>query len=261
MTDAQNPSQRGKITPSPVWYEDYFDSRVLDLYRARIGARETRVAVEGILERLRLPEGARVLDVGSGWGRHAIPLARGGFRVTALDRSLEALRNGRKQAERWGVEVEWVQGDLQSLPFAPGSHFHGALSLGSSLGYFPDPEVDRRFLQALRARMASRGIFLLETLIRDGFHLYADPFELWDEHRGPPVEVERDYDPETGVNLERIRWPDGVEKQHRMQLRSAEEWAQLLDAEGFRVEGVWGGWEEEPLGPEDPEMVLVARVP
>ena len=46
-----------------------------------------------LLERFadRLPAGSRVLDIGSGQGRHALPLARRGCRVTGLDTSTEAV--------------------------------------------------------------------------------------------------------------------------------------------------------------------------
>jgi len=256
------PSESGeRLDPPSHWFEDYFDSRVLDLYRARTDPSETRTAVEGILDRLGLPVGARLLDVGCGWGRHALLLGQIGIQVVALDRSPEALRQGKREAERLGIHVDWTLGDLRALPFAPGASFDGAVSLGSSLGYFQDPDADSRFLEALRMRMAPGGGFLLETLIRDGFQAFADPFERWDDHRGPPVEVERNYDSRTGVNQERIRWPDGFLKLHWMQLRSSEEWVQKVEEAGFRVDQIWGGWDEDALEPEAPEMVLLARVP
>ena len=39
-----------------------------------------------------LPEGARVLDLGAGIGRHALALARAGLRVAALDASGQSVR-------------------------------------------------------------------------------------------------------------------------------------------------------------------------
>ncbi|MBW3554703.1 MAG: class I SAM-dependent methyltransferase [Gemmatimonadetes bacterium] len=60
-----------------------------------------------ILELLdRLPRRARVLDLGCGDGRNAIPLARAGHRVTAVDRSRCALAALRRAAVRAGSSVE-----------------------------------------------------------------------------------------------------------------------------------------------------------
>ena len=60
-----------------------------------------------ILELLdRLPRRARVLDLGCGDGRNAIPLARAGHRVTAVDRSRWALSALRRNAVREGSSVE-----------------------------------------------------------------------------------------------------------------------------------------------------------
>lgn len=71
--------------------------------------------------RLALPHvaGKRVLDAGCGvgWGSKLL-LEAGASEVTGLDISEEALANARARAP----EVEFVQGDLQALPF-PDHHF------------------------------------------------------------------------------------------------------------------------------------------
>lgn len=63
-----------------------------------------------------LGPGSRVLDLGCGWGRHAIALARLGCRVTAVDLSTELLDLARTGAERAGVDVDLRQGDMRNLP-------------------------------------------------------------------------------------------------------------------------------------------------
>jgi SAM-dependent methyltransferase len=68
-----------------------------------------------------------VLDVACGTGNAAIPAARAGARVTGLDLVPELLEGGRRKAAAERVEVEWVEGDAEELPFADDS-FHRVLS-------------------------------------------------------------------------------------------------------------------------------------
>ena len=65
--------------------------------------------------------GMRVLDVACGAGNAAIPAARAGARVTGLDLVPELLEQGRAKADAAGVEVAWVEGDAEQLPFEDGS--------------------------------------------------------------------------------------------------------------------------------------------
>ena len=60
--------------------------------------------------------GLRILDVGGGDGRDAIPLARRGHRVTILDRSRGWLDDAHLRAEAAGTHVETVVGDLDDPP-------------------------------------------------------------------------------------------------------------------------------------------------
>jgi ubiquinone/menaquinone biosynthesis C-methylase UbiE len=59
----------------------------------------------------------RVLDVATGTGTTAIPAAKSGARVVASDLTPENFEAGRREAQRQGVELEWVEADAEALPF------------------------------------------------------------------------------------------------------------------------------------------------
>jgi ubiquinone/menaquinone biosynthesis C-methylase UbiE len=61
--------------------------------------------------------GQRVLDVAAGTGNVAIRAAQAGATVVAVDVTPESLAAGEREARERGVEVEWVVGDAQQLPF------------------------------------------------------------------------------------------------------------------------------------------------
>jgi ubiquinone/menaquinone biosynthesis C-methylase UbiE len=61
--------------------------------------------------------GQRVLDVAAGTGNTAIRAAEAGAHVVASDLTPENFDAGRREAAARGVEVEWVEGDAEALPF------------------------------------------------------------------------------------------------------------------------------------------------
>ena len=64
--------------------------------------------------------GQRVLDVAAGSGNVAIRAAHAGAAVTASDLTPELLDAGRRAGHAEGVDLEWVGGDAEALPFEDG---------------------------------------------------------------------------------------------------------------------------------------------
>jgi ubiquinone/menaquinone biosynthesis C-methylase UbiE len=74
-------------------------------------------AGEVVIERSGLEPGMDLLDVACGTGNATIPAARAGARATGLDFSPQLLEIARERGSDAMVEVEWVEGDAQELPF------------------------------------------------------------------------------------------------------------------------------------------------
>jgi SAM-dependent methyltransferase len=66
-----------------------------------------------------IADGDRVLDVACGTGVVAVTAARRGARVTALDLTPELLAVGRENGRLAAVDIDWHEGDVESLPFDP----------------------------------------------------------------------------------------------------------------------------------------------
>jgi ubiquinone/menaquinone biosynthesis C-methylase UbiE len=81
------------------------------------------------------PPGGDLLDVPCGFGRHSLPLARAGYRVTGVDRAQPLLDEAARRAggERW---PKFVRADYRDLPFADAS-FDACWTLGG-FNYFRD---------------------------------------------------------------------------------------------------------------------------
>jgi SAM-dependent methyltransferase len=76
------------------------------------------VAPDHIVDRTAVAAGDAVLDVATGTGNVALRAAARGARVVGLDLTPELFDAARRRAVEWAVEVDWVEGDAEDLPFA-----------------------------------------------------------------------------------------------------------------------------------------------
>ena len=87
---------------------------------AKIGNR-AQIVGERLCEAVDVIPGERVLDVACGSGNAAIAAARRFGEAVGVDYVPELLSHGRERAEADGLEVEFVEGDAQALPFQDAS--------------------------------------------------------------------------------------------------------------------------------------------
>lgn len=156
------------IRVEPDWWKTLFDEVYLVtdapfVCNPALTKREVDV-VEAVLH---LCPTAHILDLCGGQGRHALELARRGYRhVTVLDYSDFLLSRGRWEAAASGVNVVFCQGDARATAFAAAS-FDVVLLMANSFGYFLDAEDDRRVLREGARLLTAGGQFLLDLIDRE----------------------------------------------------------------------------------------------
>jgi SAM-dependent methyltransferase len=206
--------------------------------------------------------GAVTLDAGCGSGRHALALARAGYRVVALDSSsvlLGAARRGARGAP-WPL---FVRGSYASLPFGPGA-FDAVLCLGTALGYLGD-EGDRIALREFRRVLRPSGRLVIETLHLGELGVRLREHEERALARGGTLRFERRFDRAHRVMRETQRLEDGRGNDspatYELRVYGAEELQGMLEDAGLRViarhASLAGEGEPSPVTP----LVLVGESP
>jgi 2-polyprenyl-3-methyl-5-hydroxy-6-metoxy-1,4-benzoquinol methylase len=95
------------------WYEELFDDRYLTFYDEVLGRGLAVADAEFVDTALALQPGSRVLDLGCGVGRHAVPLAQLGHQVTGVDLSPRMLELAAELAGEQEVTVTLERRDMR----------------------------------------------------------------------------------------------------------------------------------------------------
>ena len=134
--------------------EGLFDDDYLYFFATRDPGSELSDAETDLIWRLlSLEAGMTVLDLACGHGRIANRLAARGAVVTGLDVTPRFLEVAREDAAERGVEVEYVQGDMRSLPWT--GRYDRVVNWFTAFGYFDD--ADNRQVLASVARALKPG--------------------------------------------------------------------------------------------------------
>jgi SAM-dependent methyltransferase len=146
---------------------------------------ESAVQIESLIDLCAQRGWTRVLDLGCGSGRIALPLAESGVRVLAIDEdadALAALEEG-SEALRVSENIECVNADFcadsTAMRFANGDQAQAAILLGNTLLEIHDVDRAASLFARVRAALDAGGALVIDRFVGD---IWADVAEgAWQE--------------------------------------------------------------------------------
>ena len=239
------------------WFASWFDSPYYHRLYAHRDEAEAQGFIDAIVTRLRPPDGARVLDLGCGTGRHARRLAAHGLDTTGIDLSRNSIAEAMASTHS---RLRFRRHDMR-IPFGRG-RYDLVFNLFTSFGYF-EGGGNNAVIRNVAHALVDGGRLVLDYLNVSHAEHHLTPYEVR-RIGGVTYRISRRL--ERHFLVKHITVEDGagsvehhVERVARITLG---EFARMLTRHGLSIEQLYGDYR---LGVYDattsPRVVLVACKP
>ena len=238
------------------WFKGLYDDFRMRTGFGNIPDAVTAEHVDFLVAELRLSEGAKVLDLFCGTGRHCVELEARGIHAVGIEYNQDYLAIAADKARSAGVSPSFIQGDVRDTDF--GDAYDACIIMWASFGYFEDAE-DRRTLERVYAALRPGGRFLIQIKNRD--YLLKQFKESGERTVGDVLlREDREFDmlsSRVNVKITR-REPGGVVTRHASwRMYSAHEMKNILEAIGFTYVVGYSGSSRKPLALDTHLMNMV----
>lgn len=260
-------------TTKSEWWQNFFNEDYIKTYIDITPPKLTAQQASFLINKLRLTAKNKILDLGCGYGRHTLELAKRGYKVVGFDYSKTLLAIARRKAEKEGIIIKYIRGDMRQLPFK--NEFDFIICLFTTFGFFSTYEDHEITLQKINCALKSGGKFLLdinnpgrslEAIIKNGrlnkkkgIVILRKVCEL---SNGLKVIMAQEF------NLEIMRWKltrkwrEG--KRYKaytwdIQLFTLPEIEFLLEKNGFKIERIWGDFDGSDFNFNSRRLIILAK--
>lgn len=248
------------MSSSPVWHEDDTFWEVLEAVlfpseKIEIAGEE----VEHLLWLANVDDGARVLDIPCGVGRHAVEFATRDFEVTGVDVTEPYLDTAAERAAEADTNIEFVHADMRE--FRRSEVFDLIVNVYTSFGYFEDRADDERAARNFYESLRPGGQLVMSLTSKE---LLARDFteRTWAESDG--VYLIEEHEIQDDWSWMENRWvvvADGDLREYSVshRLYSAYELGELLRSVGFSCVNAYGNFEGADFDEDAERLVVVAE--
>ena len=238
---------------------NFFEQGSPFLNHPLLTAERTAQEIDFIEPQLNVIQGARILDVGCGFGRHSVELARRGYVVSGIDPSAALIAEARIRAAEAGVSLDLRQewGEM----FSTAQVYDAAICLFTSLGQITEQGENSGLLDNVFAALKPGGHFVVEVPQRQTAVRQLKLKENFGEGDHMTF-ISRDYDVNTQIVSEKFRVVNDIEERTyllKYKLFDRTELETHLSKAGFVNLWAFGDYKGASLSEEHSIMLLVAR--
>jgi SAM-dependent methyltransferase len=227
----------------PQWFETWFDSPYYPILYKNRNTDEAQRFIDNLIQYLQPKEGARVLDLACGRGRHANYLALKKLRVTGLDISPKSIQTA--QTRYQADHLEFYIHDMR-LPFRM-NYYDYVFNFFTSFGYFRQLNENQQVFSAVHKGLKPGGRLLIDFMnVEKVLKNIVDREEKTED--GIRFYIRREV--EEGRILKHIKVSDGAKTAlftESVQILKPHHFYAFLHEEGFKLVKEFGDYDLSPF--------------
>ncbi len=155
--------------------------------------------VDFLIEKFGFKGGERILDLGCGFGRHSLELAKRGFSVVGVDITEAFTEYASKQAAENRLDAKFILSDIRDVDFE--NEFDAVINMADgAIGYLENDEENLKIFDVVARALKHGGKHFMD-IINAGYADTHFPCRLWDAGENGLTLSSFEWDKQTGIML------------------------------------------------------------
>ncbi len=225
----------------------------------KLYTKEAKKEVDFVINVLGLLPKDKVFDLGCGFGRHSIELAKRSFNVTGIDISRSLLKIAKKEARRAKVKPNFINKDIRKLKIR--NEFVGAIMMLNVFGIMSTEQEDEIILENIYKSLRKRGKIFID--LRNPEKLKKNNLFKPKKIDSLKVRTKSTYYPvQKQVLVERYFYEKGKRKSYNVIARiyTCSELKILFEKHGFKIINFYGDFNGNKYNKDtSPRLILVGE--
>ena len=246
------------------WFKEFFDKYYYETYVETEPEDRNIRESKFIISALNLPKGSSILDLGCGYARHAVYLAKWGYSVVGFDLSDYLLKRAKERCKKFNVEIDFIRGDMRKMFFE--ERFDGIYMFYTTFGYFSDEE-NMIVLENIFNALKRKGKILID--VWNKIRVYSiylhrnNVMKNWYNAGGYMILEEGFLNyMDDRVVVKRIFYRNSkkiVEKTFSLKIYSVYELSKMLRKVGLRILKIYGDYRGNKYSIDSPRIIIVGE--
>ncbi|HWP46803.1 MAG TPA: class I SAM-dependent methyltransferase [Candidatus Limnocylindrales bacterium] len=136
-------------------------AELYDIFYANKPYEAEAAFVDQCLQKYSIGKTRRLLELACGTGRHALALEKLGYKIVAVDYSVDMLACARRKITQVSSQVDFRWQDMRALNL-PDDPFDAVICLFDSMGYVATNEALKQVLEGVYNHLRPNGLFVFE---------------------------------------------------------------------------------------------------
>lgn len=236
------------------WYVEWFNSPYYHVLYKNRNDDEAKYFIEKLISYLNPLNGAKIIDIACGKGRHSIYIAKNGYNVDGFDLSENNINEAKKSETS---NLKFYINDIRT-PLKI-NYYDYAFNLFTSFGYFDSEQENLKALKAIYKCLKPNGIFVLDYMNCNRVIKRLIQTET-KTIKDITFNINRSY--KNGCILKTISFSDKNKHysyQEKVKVISLDKFKELFQQAGFTINNIFGDYTLSTFNEENSDrLILIA---